>query len=96
MKRDLTGEILKAIRDELRDFRAETGRELADVRGDLSDFRNEVAARVTDSEIRLGTAVLDHAAILATIHARLRDVVDLRPRIEQCESEIRALKESRG
>ena len=81
MKRDLTGEILKAIRDELRD---------------LSDFRNEVAARVTDSEIRLGTAVLDHAAILATIHARLRDVVDLRPRIEQCESEIRALKESRG
>jgi chromosome segregation ATPase len=103
---DLTIEILKGIRDEIREtnlridgLRDETREGTCglreEVRAGLADVRGEVAEvsrRVVESEIRTATAITDLAGTVREMTSVLRSQHDLRPRIERCERDIDDLK----
>jgi hypothetical protein len=81
---DLTIEILKSIRDEVRGLNG---------RVDQTNARlDQVEKRIVDSEIRTATAITDLAGNIQMLTDLLRSQHDLRPRVERCEREIDALK----
>lgn len=90
--KDLTTEILKDIRDELRQTRTELKGELVETNTRL----DHLSRRVVEGELRTATAITD-------LHGTLREVVDLfraehplAPRVERCEKDISELKQRLG
>ena len=86
---DLTLEVLKAIRDEVR----QTNSRLDQANERLEGLREELSRRIVESEVRTSTAIADLAGTVREMTALLRNLVDLRPRVERCEHEIDALKQ---
>ena len=93
---DLTLEVLKAIRDEVRHTNGQieqTNARLDQTNGRLDSLREELSRRIVESEVRTSTAITDLAGTVREMTALLRNLVDLRPRVERCEQEIDALKQ---
>lgn len=82
---DVTIEILKDIRDEVRQTRT-----------DLSERIDGLSRRVVESEIRTATAITDLAGAVNQMTGVLRASHDLRPRVERCEQDIAELKKRVG
>ena len=74
---DLTIEILKDIRAEIRETRLDL---------------ETLTRRVVESEIRTTTAITDLAGTVRDLTGILRASHDLRPRVERCEVDIADLK----
>jgi chromosome segregation ATPase len=79
---DITIEILKSIREELRDTRTE-----------LKEGISTLSRRVVESEVRTATAVTDMHGTLRDVRDLLREQLDLRPRLERCERDIGELRQ---
>jgi division protein CdvB (Snf7/Vps24/ESCRT-III family) len=103
---DLTLEILKDIRSEIRETRQDltrridetharldqTNARLDQTNGRLETLGSELSRRIVESEVRTSTAI---TALAGTVHEMtevLRRSHDLRPRVERCESDIADLK----
>ncbi|HEX8792880.1 MAG TPA: hypothetical protein VF765_18165 [Polyangiaceae bacterium] len=86
---DLTIEILKNIRDEVRQTRT-------DLSGRIDTMRDELSRRIVESEIRTSTAVTELAGAVSQMTGVLRASHDLRPRVERCELDIAELKKRVG
>ncbi|MBM4776394.1 MAG: hypothetical protein GQE15_01715 [Archangiaceae bacterium] len=107
---DLTIEILKGIRDEGRktneriddtnarlDALAETLSGRVDSLSEHVDqMREELSRRIVESEIRTATAITDLAGNVRELTSFLKQTNDLRPRVEQCEDDIRTIKRQLG
>jgi len=98
-KNDITVEILKDIREEIRNVRSDlsaridqTNAELAETRVELKGLRNEMIQRITESEVRTATKLTDVVGAIHEVRDLLRDQSDLRPRVEKCESDIADIK----
>jgi predicted nucleic acid-binding Zn-ribbon protein len=103
---DLTIEILKDIRDEVRQTNLRIDE--TNIRLDKTNIRldktNEgveagladVAHRIVESEIRTSTAIADLAGTVREMTSVLRAQHDLRPRVERCERDIAALQRRAG
>jgi len=96
---DITIEILKGIRDEVK----QTNTRLDSMRGELSgridslhDEVKETNARIVASEVRTATAIADLAYATREMTDVLRAQHDLRPRLDRCEHDITALKQHVG
>ncbi len=97
-KADLTVEILKDIRQEIR----QTNSGLEAVRQDLGALRQEqqetnlrldaLGRRVVEGEIRTASALTALAHDVRELTGYLRVQGDLRPRVERCEKDIADLK----
>jgi chromosome segregation ATPase len=103
MDGDLAVEILKQIRDELRQTRTElsaridqTNARLDQTREELSGRIDEVARRVVESEMRTATAITALAGTLNDVKQLLREGFDLRGRVEKCEQDIADLRRRVG
>jgi len=100
---DLTLEVLKSIRDEVRHTNGQieqtnarldqTNGRLDQTNARLDSLREELSRRIVESEVRTSTAITDLAGTVREMTALLRNLVDLRPRMERCEQEIEALKQ---
>jgi hypothetical protein len=100
---DLTLEVLKSIRDEVRDTRTELSSELRETRtqlsGQLQDTRTELAAvarRVVESEMRTSTAIIELHGTVHDLVDVLRAQHDVRPRLERAEHDITEIKNRLG
>jgi hypothetical protein len=96
---DLTVRILTEIRDEIRsskdDLRAELRSTKDDLRAELQTTNvrlDQLQRHVVESEFRVGTAILEHTAVLRDIRDRIGGPRDLRARVDRCEREIDELK----
>ena len=96
---DVTIEILKDIREEMRATREELGEEMRATREELRDEIREtnhrvglLEQRVVESEIRTSSALLEVNGTMREVRDLLRDRFDLRDRVERCEREIEELK----
>jgi len=107
---DITIEILKGIRDEVK----QTNTRLDSMRGELSgridslhdevkqtntridSMRDELSHRIVASEVRTATAIADLAYATREMTDVLRSQHDLRPRLDRCEHDITALKQHVG
>lgn len=93
---DLTLEVLKSIRDEVRQTNArldQANGRLDQTNERLEVLREELSRRIVESEVRTSTAIADLAGTVREMTALLRNLVDLRPRVERCELEIDVLKQ---
>jgi chromosome segregation ATPase len=95
--KNVTLEVLKDIRQELRETRTELKAEIRETRTDLKAEIHETNARVdtlanradaladrmVDSEIRVVTAVTDLHGTVRELVATLREQHDLRPRVDR-------------
>ena len=103
---DITIEILRSIRDEVRGMRGE----MSGIRGEMSGIRGEVRGNrkelvrlgtrvdemgrhIVASELRTATAISDLAGTVNELTVVLREQADLRPRVEKNEHDIAALKQ---
>ena len=107
---DLTIEILKGIRDEIRMTRTELSERIDGMRDELSGRIDEVSGRIDEvsgridllsdrvvaSEIRTATATTDLAGTVREMTSVLRAQHDLRPRVERCERDIADLRQKTG
>jgi predicted nucleic acid-binding Zn-ribbon protein len=103
---DLTIEILKEIRDEVRqtnfridetNFRIEkTNLRIEKTNEGVDTGFADVARRIVESEIRTSTAIADLAGTVREMTSVLRAQHDLRPRVERCERDIAALQRRTG
>ncbi len=88
---DITIEILKDIRDEIRGTNKRIG--VTNERIDRVDVRiDRLEQSVTEGEIRTATAITDMHGTLKDVRDLLRDQLDLRDRVERCERDIAELK----
>ncbi|MCA9596717.1 MAG: hypothetical protein KC776_25545 [Myxococcales bacterium] len=96
---DITIEILKSIRDEVR----QTNSRLDEVRDELSgrisetnvrldEMREELSARIVESELRTATAITELAGSVREMTGVLKASTELRPRVERCEQDIAAIR----
>jgi hypothetical protein len=85
---DVTIEILKDIRSEIR----ETKHEIRETKQELHETREELSRRIVESEIRTSTAITELAGTVHDLVDVLRASHDLRPRVERCERDISDLK----
>jgi chromosome segregation ATPase len=100
--KDVTVEILKDIRQEMRETKGElrqTRTELSEriaetnLRIDETNLRlGETNQRIVASEIRIATAITGLAGTVGEMRDAYRASNDLRPRVERCESEIAEIK----
>jgi len=100
--KDLTVEILKGIRTEIRETNARL--EQTNVRLDglatkvdgvtshVDALEEGLGRRIVESEMRTATALTDLAGTIRDLTVLLRSQADLQPRVERCEQEIEALK----
>ena len=92
---DLTIEVLKDIRAEMRDMRTEMRENVRDVRSEVASTNERLDAltrRVVEGDIRTATALTDLAGAVQEMTSFLRGANELRPRVERCEEEIASLK----
>jgi hypothetical protein len=92
---DITVEILKSIRDEanrtnsqLEEMRASIGQ----TNSRLEEMREELSTRIVHSEIRTATAITELAGTVREMTGVVRTSLELRPRVERCEDDIRELQ----
>ncbi len=95
MAEDLNTEILKSIRDELRDTRLE----LRDTREDLGRRISETNVRLdrlekrqTQTEIRLATELTEVAKLIGSLRDAILEDRQLRARVDDHEARIRSLE----
>lgn len=107
---DLTIELLKGIRDEGRktneridgtNARLDALSETLSGRVDslterVDQMREELSRRIVESEIRTATAIADLAGNVRELTSFLKQTNDLRPRVEQCEDDIKTIKRQLG
>jgi type I site-specific restriction endonuclease len=107
---DLTIELLRGIREEgrktneridqtnqqLESLRETTNERLDQTNLRLDSLREELSRRIVDSEVRTATAITSLAGDVRSLTAFLRETQDLRPRVTQCEDDIKALKRRIG
>jgi len=106
---DLTIEILKNIRDEVRQTNGrldQTNARLDRMNACLDQTNervervesglSEVSRRIVESEIRTSTAIAELAGTVREMTSVLRAQHDLRPRVERCERDIAALQHRVG
>jgi tetrahydromethanopterin S-methyltransferase subunit G len=103
---DLTIEILKSIRDEVRQTNGrldqtngrldQTNARLDQVNERVESGLSEVSRRIVESEIRTSTAIAELAGTVREMTSVLRAQHDLRPRVERCERDIAALQHRVG
>jgi predicted nucleic acid-binding Zn-ribbon protein len=101
---DLTIEILKDIRGEVRQTNARLDQTNArldqtNARLVLTNERVEsgfadVSRRIVESEIRTSTAIAELAGTVREMTSVLRTQHDLRPRVERCERDIVLLQDA--
>jgi hypothetical protein len=89
---DITIEILKDIRDEVRQTNARLDQTNDRIETGLAD----VSRRIVESEIRTSTAIAELAGTVREMTTVLRAQHDLRPRVERCERDIAALQHKVG
>jgi len=85
---DITIEILKDIREEIR----QTNTSLVGTNERIDSLRDELSRRIVESEIRTSTAITALAGTVSDMTDVLRASHDLRPRVERCEQDIVELK----
>jgi hypothetical protein len=104
---DLTIEILRGIRDEVRSTNErldETNERLDKVEHALTQridqtnerlevMREELSKRIVESGIHTATAIADLAGTVREMTGFLKSTLELRPRVERCEQEIAVLKD---
>lgn len=94
-----TTEILKGIRDEGRKTNEridETNSRLESLPVHVDQMKDELSRRIVESEIRTSTAITDLAGNVRELVSILKQTNDLRPRVEQCEDDIKAIKRQLG
>lgn len=99
---NLTVEILKSIRDEIRSTNTrvdmlsgqfhEFRREMNELRGEVVEVTNTLGRHIVESETRTATAVTALVGEVQTLTTHLRSQADLRPRVERNERDIEAIK----
>ncbi len=89
---DLTIELLKSIHSELR----KTNERVESIAERLDQMRDELSLRIVESETRTATAIADLAGNVRELTPFLRQTNDLRPRVEQCEDDIKRIKRQLG
>src|SRR5687768_15320375 len=92
MTDDLTTQILREIRDGVR----ETNARLDQTNARMEEGFDTLSRRLVESEMRTATALVELAGSVREVTSLLRSQHDLRPRVEKCEAEIDALKKHRG
>jgi methyl-accepting chemotaxis protein len=103
---NLTTEILKGIRDEGRKTNErieqtnerieQTNSNLESLSDHVDQMRDELSRRIVESEIRTSTAITDLASNVRELVSILKQTNDLRPRVEQCEDDIKSIKRQLG
>lgn len=107
---DPTIELLKEIRDEGRKTNERidetnarldalstgTNSRLDETNSRLDALREELSRRIVESEIRTATAITDLAGTVREMTSFLKQTNDLRPRVEQCEDDIKSIKRQLG
>ncbi len=103
---DITIEILKGIRDEIRQTNArldqtnarldQTNARLDQTNARLDEKFSGLSQRIVESELRTATALVDLAHAVREVKELLADRLDLRDRVATCETEIALLKERVG
>lgn len=103
---NLTTEILKGIRDEGRKTNErieqtnerieQTNSNLESLSDHVDQMRDELSRRIVESEIRTSTAITDLAGNVRELVSILKQTNDLRPRVEQCEDDIKSIKRQLG
>jgi chromosome segregation ATPase len=89
--KDLTLEVLKDIREELRETRTEMKIEINGLKEEIRQTNVRVdtlSDRVVESELRVASAVTDLHGTVRELTDLLRSQHDLRPRVERCERDI--------
>ena len=89
---DITIEILKDIRSEIRETRQDLSQRIDQTNERVDTMREELSRRIVESEIRTSTAITDLAGTVHELTDVLRASNDLRPRVERCELDIVELK----
>ena len=87
--RNITVEILKQIRDELRT----TNVKLEETKAELSQRIDALERRQLGTETRLATELVAVAHAIGEVKDLLRTAVDLRPKIEDHERRITVLEQ---
>ena len=85
---NLTLRVLREIRDAV----VETNARLDQTNARLDQTREELSQRIVESELRTATAITELASAVGGVRDLLREQLDLRPRVERCEADIRELK----
>ncbi len=96
---DLTIEILKRIREEGRLTKervSETNQRPDQTNQPLDDLREELSRRIVEPEIRTATALTALSGDVRELTSFLRQMQDLRPRVEQCEGAIADIQRRLG
>jgi chromosome segregation ATPase len=110
MSDEMTLELLRGIRDEMRstrielkaelgELRTEVRSELGDVRSELGELRSEMRSmnhRLTEMDMRHATYVVNHTAATRDLYDLLQNNWRLRDRIERCERDIAELRAQRS
>ena len=96
---DITIEILKQIRDEIRQTNSRvdtTNSRLDETNSRLDEKFDKLNSRLAESEIRTATAINALAGTLGDIKQLLSDRLELNDRVGQCEQDIARLNERVG
>src|SRR5262245_36289790 len=103
---NLTVEILKSLRDEMKQTREQlseridstnsrldtTNTRLDTTNARLEAMHEELSQRIVHSEIRTATAIAELAGTVREMTQVLRSSAELRPRVERCENDISELR----
>lgn len=92
---DLTLEVLKSIRDEVKKTNTRldaTNTRLDALSDDVKELRDELGRRIVESELCTATAITELAGTVRELTTILRAQGELRPRVEKCEQEIAEIK----
>lgn len=96
---DVTVELLREIRDGIQGTNQrleETREELADLGREVAETREDLGRRITQSEVRTATAIVELAGAVQSVKELLADRLELRDRVERCEQDIAELKRKVG
>ena len=110
MENEITVQVLREIRDEVKEVRRELSDEIKGVRQELKQTREDLGARIdetnvrvdrlerrqTESEIRLATELVAVTAAVREVRDELREDRVLRRQFDDHERRIGALEKSRG
>lgn len=74
----------------------QTNSNLESLSDHVDQMRDELSRRIVESEIRTSTAITDLAGNVRELVSILKQTNDLRPRVEQCEDDIKSIKRQLG
>ena len=92
MATSVTIEILKGIRDEVKQTNIRVDGLRDDLRDEMRGLREELSRRIVESEVRTSPAITELAGAVHEMTGVLRGASELRPRVERCEDDIATLK----